>query len=434
MPIPLTGVPAPADPVKLRELLRGDSSNFDAGLGNWTASAGTLTRDTSFKFRRKFSGSVTYYGGSLQHVTTAVSQYVECPVPAPVGGFKAGECYTALVVLNSPTDAFSVNVALGDIANTDSDVNIWTPCIGTSTDTSWALGFVQWIPAANRTSAVIRLTRANGAGSITMRIGLVSVNQGAAPVLAIQNPAGSSERLVPEGIEYTRGQYDRVALRRSTFQSYLDQYWSGITLYGAIGNAAEKTIYMYAEGQAAGTRKTSYEFDVGTDYLELHWGEKASDEVEMWPNQDSYTTLLDGNTSGATKHWQHATPDGVRSRLGAWFEQVFRISGALSVATNVAAYWQAPYNLRIDEVRCHVGTAPTGAAILVDVNDDGTTVFTTQGNRPSIAAAGTDATSGAADGGTSVVKDSVMTIDVDQIGSGTAGSDLYVSIRGRYIW
>ena len=123
-----------------------------------------------------------------------------------------------------------------------------------------------------------------------------------------------------------------------------------------------------------------------------------------------------------------------QSRPPNFFQWAFPVSGSLTVTTNISTYFQAPARVRIDEVRCHVGTAPVGATILVDVNDDGTTVFTTQGHRPTIADGANDATSGAADGGTSVAKNSVITIDVDQVGSGTAGSDLTVFVRGRYVW
>lgn len=127
---------------------------------------------------------------------------------------------------------------------------------------------------------------------------------------------------------------------------------------------------------------------------------------------------------------------GLTNRTQVRFQWAFRVAGTLSVladAPGAAYYLQTPFAAAIDEVRVHVGTAPTTQAVIVDVNDDGTTVFTTQANRPTIAATTTDATSGAADGGANVAKDSVITVDVDQVGTGTAGSDLTVLVRGRYL-
>lgn len=114
------------------------------------------------------------------------------------------------------------------------------------------------------------------------------------------------------------------------------------------------------------------------------------------------------------------------------FQFELRVAGVLGVASNVAAYYRIPYNAIIDVVVVHVGTAPATQAILIDVNDDGTTIFTTQGNRPSIAAGTNDDDSGTPDGGTAVVANSVITVDVDQVGVGTPGSDLTVFVRGRW--
>jgi hypothetical protein len=79
------------------------------------------------------------------------------------------------------------------------------------------------------------------------------------------------------------------------------------------------------------------------------------------------------------------------------------------------------------KVRASVGTAPTGAAILVDVNKNGTTIFTTQANRPSIAISGNTATG--TPQVTALAAGDYLTVDVDQVGSTVAGSDLTVQIE-----
>lgn len=78
--------------------------------------------------------------------------------------------------------------------------------------------------------------------------------------------------------------------------------------------------------------------------------------------------------------------------------------------------------------RLMVGTAPTGADIIVDVNKNGTTIYTTQGNRPTIAASANAGGPGTAPDVTSLVAGDYLTVDVDQIGSSVAGSDLTVSV------
>lgn len=81
----------------------------------------------------------------------------------------------------------------------------------------------------------------------------------------------------------------------------------------------------------------------------------------------------------------------------------------------------------ITQVRASVGTAPTGASLIVDCNKNGTTVFTTQSNRPTIAASGfTDLAD--AINVTALADGDYLTVDVDQIGSSVAGSNLTVQV------
>ncbi len=82
----------------------------------------------------------------------------------------------------------------------------------------------------------------------------------------------------------------------------------------------------------------------------------------------------------------------------------------------------------ITGVRLMVGTAPTGSSLIVDVNKNGTTIFTTQGNRPTIAASSNSGGPGSAPDVTALAAGDYLTVDIDQVGSTVAGSDLVVSV------
>lgn len=103
-------------------------------------------------------------------------------------------------------------------------------------------------------------------------------------------------------------------------------------------------------------------------------------------------------------------------------------SATLTAGTNKHPVpMEAPCPLIIKEVRIAVKTAPTGAAIIVDVNKNATTIFTTQGNRPQIAAAATEGTTTTIEV-SALVKGDNLTFDIDQVGSGTAGAYLAVEV------
>ena len=72
-----------------------------------------------------------------------------------------------------------------------------------------------------------------------------------------------------------------------------------------------------------------------------------------------------------------------------------------------------------------MGTAPVTTDIIVDANVDGTTIMT--GTKVVIAAAantGSQSTFST----TTIADGSYMTFDIDQIGTGTVGADLVVSV------
>lgn len=103
----------------------------------------------------------------------------------------------------------------------------------------------------------------------------------------------------------------------------------------------------------------------------------------------------------------------------------FMRAGTLTTGVGTLAF-RAPFAMTLQHVRLYATTAPTGAAILVDVNKNGTTMFTTQANRPTIAISANSETATTAPDVTAVAAGDRITIDVDQVGSTVAGADLSV--------
>jgi hypothetical protein len=92
----------------------------------------------------------------------------------------------------------------------------------------------------------------------------------------------------------------------------------------------------------------------------------------------------------------------------------------------------APCALTLTKVRLVIDTAPTGANVIIDVHTGtgaGTTIFTTQGNRPTIVAGAKTGVSAAPDV-TVVAEADEFSVYVDQIGSTIAGSDLTIEVVG----
>lgn len=83
----------------------------------------------------------------------------------------------------------------------------------------------------------------------------------------------------------------------------------------------------------------------------------------------------------------------------------------------------------ITSIRASVGVAPTGSALIVDVNVNGATVFTTQANRPTIASAASTSGKITNMNVTTVAAGAYLTVDIDQVGATTPGEDLTVQVE-----
>lgn len=102
----------------------------------------------------------------------------------------------------------------------------------------------------------------------------------------------------------------------------------------------------------------------------------------------------------------------------------FNLMGIQSASTSVhQERIIAPCALKILSVLLAISVAPTGADLIVDIHKNGVTVFTTQENRPTIAAGATTGTSVAPDI-TAIAEGDLIEFFVDQVGSTVAGTDL----------
>ena len=111
---------------------------------------------------------------------------------------------------------------------------------------------------------------------------------------------------------------------------------------------------------------------------------------------------------------------------------VFTSPGTLSVSTG-ASRFRFPFNATLLGVSAACNTAPTGFGVIVDVNLNGTTVFTDPDERPQIAIGLFDTDEANSTLGVVAVETGdYLTVDIDSVGSGVAGSDLTVIVRYQY--
>ena len=144
--------------------------------------------------------------------------------------------------------------------------------------------------------------------------------------------------------------------------------------------------------------------------------------------------ILDSNTSGGINGGPeaHNFIDGVMvagdhdDTISAVPQSdTFYRSGTLAVDAGTS-HLTFPYAVTIVNVRASVDVAPTGLGIIVDVNNNGTSIYPTS-TKPDIAIGATKGTVRIPDT-TAVAVDDDLTVDIDQIGSTIEGEDLTVTV------
>jgi hypothetical protein len=101
----------------------------------------------------------------------------------------------------------------------------------------------------------------------------------------------------------------------------------------------------------------------------------------------------------------------------------------LATGTAVVTF-RMPYAMTLTAVRASVTTAPTGSTLVVDINEAGSSVLSTEisiddGEKTSTTAATPPVISDSA-----LADDAEITIDIDQVGSTVAGTGLKVVLIG----
>lgn len=95
--------------------------------------------------------------------------------------------------------------------------------------------------------------------------------------------------------------------------------------------------------------------------------------------------------------------------------------------------FRLPYAATLLAVRASVTTAPVGANLIVDINEGGTSVLSTKLSIDATEKTSTTAATPAVISDSALADDAEITVDIDQIGSSTAGAGLKVGLYLRRV-
>ena len=197
--------------------------------------------------------------------------------------------------------------------------------------------------------------------------------------------------------------------------------------YGGLVTLAEVTIAAGATTISASNIKDVRSFIASGNSLVGNVVLLTGDQTVA--GVKTFTSFPVTPSSAPTTNYQVANKayvDGVNPGLNR--AVVWYVDDALSTGTLKSAKIRVPFNGVISRIDAYVDTAPTGASIICDINKNGVSVWAvTQANRITINV-GAGSGSQTSFDTTEVVSGDYFTLDIDQVGSSTAGSDLSLAL------
>ncbi len=159
---------------------------------------------------------------------------------------------------------------------------------------------------------------------------------------------------------------------------------------------------------------------------------KDDDIVITDPSTTTKRVRIDAGTVSASNTRVLNMPDrDVHSNV---FNEVILLAcsdetTALTAGTGKVTF-RCPFAFYVTGVSASVTTAPVGSTIICDINEAGSTILSTKLSIDASEKTSTSAASAAVISDASIAADAEITVDIDQIGSSTAGAGLKVKLDG----
>ena len=222
---------------------------------------------------------------------------------------------------------------------------------------------------------------------------------------------------------------------------------------GATANSADATLLARANHTGTQASSTISDFDTevannsavtantakATNYT--HTGDVTGNEAltigndkvtyAKMQNVSATARIMGRNTAGAGD-MEELTAAQVKTLLAIPFEMEIAVSDEATALTTGTAKvtFRMPRAVTLTAVRASVNTAPTGANIIVDINESGSSVLSTRLYIDEDDKTSEHSSTDAVISDSALADDAEMKIDIDQIGSTIAGKGLKVTLIG----
>lgn len=212
-----------------------------------------------------------------------------------------------------------------------------------------------------------------------------------------------------------------------------------------VWTEAENTAASYIDSTGVTYENLNTNGDVGTGSSQVaagdhnHSGTYEPADATILKEADVDDTPVDAATTApVSSNWAYDHENAADPHTGYLQESSFPETLCVAASDETTdlttgtakVTFRMPWALTLTSVRASVNTAPVGSTLDVDVNEGGSSVFSTIVTIDASEKTSTTAATAAVISDSSIADDAEMTIDIDQIGSSTAGKGLKVCLYG----
>ncbi|MCP4468815.1 MAG: hypothetical protein GY813_18965 [Halieaceae bacterium] len=219
------------------------------------------------------------------------------------------------------------------------------------------------------------------------------------------------------------------------FTGNLDEVGAGATAFAVLG-----TVATFGDLPAGATQSDVYLVDADDNFYVWDGSAWTSLGTLAGPQGPAGATgpagadgvgVITGGTTGQVlakaSNTDYDTEWVTQAEQDAYIIACSDEATALTAGTNKARF-RMPFAGTLTAVKASVNTAPVGSTLVVDINESGTSVLSTKLSIDASETTSATAAVPAVISDSALADNSIISIDIDQIGSGTAGEGLKVTL------